>query len=51
MALTLNQALLDLFVQTCALMVVLVAGLIVFVALARQLASGAWWRGWGKPDD
>lgn len=37
-----------LLVQTCALGLILSAGLIVFTALARLMASSHWWAGWGK---
>lgn len=51
MGTTLTPALTNFVVQTCALSLVLTAGLIVFAALARLMASRTWWRGWGQPDD
>jgi|GEM_PF-7085527 len=41
----------NLIVQGCIGFLILVCGLIVFVALARHLSSNTWWRGWGQPDD
>jgi len=50
MALTLIPQMMEFLVQTCALGLIVVGALILFITLARLMAGHTWWQGWGKPD-